>query len=112
MKLPILLAISSLTLASLASLHAEDAAPKAESTYPLTTCVVAGDDLGSMGEAYVHIHKEAGKPDREVRFCCKGCLKKFSKDPAKYLAKLDAAAKPAADKAAAPAADAHAGHAH
>lgn len=112
MKLPILLAIPSLMLASLASVHAEDAAPKTESAYPLTTCVVAGDDLGSMGEPYVHIYKEAGKPDREVRFCCKGCLKKFSKDPAKYLAKLDAAAKPADEKPAAPAANAHAGHNH
>lgn len=49
-----------------------------------------------MGEAYVHIYKEEGKPDREVRLCCKGCLKKFTKDPTKYLGKLDTATQPAA----------------
>ncbi len=112
MKPPALLALALLVFVSSASVRAEDAAPKTESAYPLKTCVVAGDDLGSMGEPYVHVHKEAGKPDREVRFCCKGCLKKFSKDPAKYLAKLDAAAKPAAEKPSPAAADAHAGHNH
>jgi hypothetical protein len=38
------------------------------------------------------------------------CVGKFKKDPAKYLALLDAAANPA--PSAAPQADAHAGHAH
>lgn len=84
----------------------------AQDIYPLDTCVVSGEALGSMGDAYVHVHKEEGKPDREVRLCCKGCLKKFNKAPAKYLEKLDAATKPASPKPAAPAADAHAGHGH
>jgi hypothetical protein len=60
--------------------------------YPLETCVVTGDKLGDMGEPYVHVHKEAGKPDRTVKFCCKGCLKDFQKEPAKYLKLLDEAA--------------------
>lgn len=77
-------------------------------SYPLTTCVVSGEALGSMGDTYVYIHKEDGKPDREVRLCCKGCLKKFTKEPAKYLAKLDAPV-PAP---AAPKADTNDGHAH
>ncbi len=110
MKLSVILPL--LALASLAPLRAEDAAPKPADAYPLQTCVVSGEELGSMGEPYVVIHKEEGKPDREIRLCCKGCLKKFSKDPAKYVAKLDEAAKPAAEKPAAPAADAHAGHNH
>ena len=61
--------------------------------YPLKTCVVSGEPLkGGMGAPVDYIHKEAGKPDRLVRFCCKACLKEFKKDPAKYLAKIDAAA--------------------
>ncbi|MCU0793380.1 MAG: hypothetical protein MUE42_11155 [Opitutaceae bacterium] len=104
------LLFASSLLASAATLAASEAAPAAgaSSTYPLTTCVVSGEALGSMGDAYVHLHKETGKPDRKVRLCCKGCLKKFTKDPAKYLGKLDAAAAPAPT---APAAS-HAGHAH
>lgn len=69
------------------------------SAYPLDTCVVTGEALGSMGDPYVHLHKEEGKPDREVRLCCKGCLKRFNKEPAKYLRKIDAAAQPAAPAA-------------
>ena len=56
--------------------------------YPLTTCVVSGEKLGSMGKSYVHEHK-----GKEVQFCCKSCLKSFDKDPAKYLAKIEKAAK-------------------
>lgn len=57
--------------------------------YPLTTCVVMEDEeLTEEGEmvAYNHVHN-----NRLVRFCCKGCLPEFKKDPAKYLAKIDAA---------------------
>jgi hypothetical protein len=64
--------------------------------YPLATCVVSGDKLGDMGEPYVHVHKQDGKPDRTVKFCCKGCLKDFQKDPAKYLKLLDEASAPKA----------------
>jgi hypothetical protein len=67
---------------------------KAKAEYPLTTCVVSGDELkeGSMGGPVDYIHKEAGKPDRLVRFCCKDCVKDFKKNPAKYLKKIDDAA--------------------
>ncbi len=54
------------------------------------TCPVSGEKLGSMGEPYVHTHKEAGKADLAVSLCCKMCVKAFDKNPAKYLAKLDA----------------------
>jgi YHS domain-containing protein len=50
--------------------------------------VVSGEKLGSMGKSYVHEHK-----GKEVQFCCKSCLKSFDKDPAKYLAKIEKAAK-------------------
>ena len=57
--------------------------------YPLTTCVVSGEELGAMGDAYVFVHEGT-----EVRLCCKRCKAKFDKDPAKYLAELAAPAKP------------------
>lgn len=66
--------------------------PKAK-PYPLTTCVVSGDKLGEMGDPYVYKYK-----DREIHFCCKGCVKDFNKEPAKYLKKLDEAEAKAAKK--------------
>ena len=45
-----------------------------------------------MGKPQNYIYKEAGKPDRLVRFCCKDCVNDFKKEPALYLKKLDAAA--------------------
>ncbi len=92
--------------------------PAGRPAYPLTTCLVSGEPLegGDMGGPVDYIHQEAGKPDRLVRFCCSGCIKKFKKEPAKYLAKLDAAAATATGKTApaAPAkpADGHTSHAH
>ena len=56
--------------------------------YPLDTCVVSGDKLGAMGEPVVYEYK-----GRKVKFCCKGCIKDFEKDPAKYLEKIDNAKK-------------------
>lgn len=61
--------------------------------YPLKSCVVSDEPLGSMGDAIKYTHREAGKPDRLVLFCCEGCIEDFKGDPAKFLAKLDAAAK-------------------
>ena len=66
---------------------------QAKAAYPLDTCVVSGDKLeGDMGGPVDYVHKEPGKPDRLVRFCCKSCIKDFKKDPAKYLKQIDAAA--------------------
>jgi hypothetical protein len=76
---------------------------KQPDNYPLKTCVVSDEALGSMGEFVNYVHKEPGKPDRIVRFCCDGCIDDFKKDPAKYLKKLDDAA---AGKKSAPAAPA------
>ncbi len=82
-----------------AKLAAADATP----AYPLDTCVVSGEKLGSMGAPIDYNHKEADKPDRLVRFCCKMCIGKFKKDPAKYLKLID-------DAAAAKGKGEHAGH--
>ena len=52
-------------------------------TYPLETCVVSGEKLGSMGKPVMHTHE-----GNVVMFCCKRCTKSFSKDPEKYLKKI------------------------
>jgi len=55
--------------------------------YPLTTCIVRDKSkLGSMGDP---VQRVVG--NRLVQFCCKNCEPKFKKNPAKYLAALDAA---------------------
>ena len=59
--------------------------------YPMNACVVSGGKLGSMGQPVTHTYRQAGQPDRTVMFCCKGCIRKFEKAPAQYIAKLDAA---------------------
>jgi hypothetical protein len=71
---------------------------KSAAPYPLTTCVVSDEKLGSPADTVVYAHKEAGKPDREIRLCCDGCIDDFKKEPAKFLKKLDDAAKAAAKK--------------
>ncbi|MHC4082143.1 MAG: hypothetical protein ACYS15_13465 [Planctomycetota bacterium] len=54
--------------------------------YPLTTCPVSGEALGSMGEPVDYVHN-----NRLVRLCCKGCLRALKKNPAPVIAKLDQA---------------------
>ena len=67
--------------APLAGFAAEKAKP-----YPLDKCVVSDEKLGEMGKPYVFKHE-----GREVRLCCKSCLKDFKKDPAKYIKKIEEA---------------------
>ena len=75
---------------------------QARDAYLLKTCPVSDEELGGMGKPVEMIYRTTGQPDRLVRFCCKMCVPKFKKEPAKYLAALDAAAKtegkPAPDK--------------
>ena len=54
--------------------------------YTLKNCVVSGDKLGEMGPPFVYAYK-----GREIKFCCKGCLKDFNKDPDKYIKMIDEA---------------------
>jgi YHS domain-containing protein len=55
--------------------------------YPLTTCMVSGDKLSSPTEKPTDIIYK----NRLVRFCCDDCVKDFTKDPDKFIAKLNAA---------------------
>ena len=87
-------AVSLFALAALGgSASAADPAPAATSpttkpAYPLATCVVSDEKLGSMGKPVVLQHE-----GREVQFCCKSCQPEFKKEPAKYVKKIDQAAK-------------------
>jgi len=65
-------------------------AEKKPKPYPLETCVVADEKLGAdpSMKPYVFVHE-----GREIKLCCKSCLKDFKKDTAKYIAKIEAAEK-------------------
>lgn len=73
-----LLTMLAVTAVCLAAVKAEDnkTAPKAE------VCPVSGEKLGAHGKPYVFTHE-----GKEVKLCCKACLKDFKQDPDKYLKK-------------------------
>ncbi len=74
---------------------------KARASYPMKTCLVSDEPLGSMGDAVAYVHRAEGKPDRVIFVCCEGCIDDFKAEPAKFLKKVDDAAKgkaPAAKK--------------
>jgi YHS domain-containing protein len=67
------------------SARAEDQKPDPKlKPYTLKICVVSGDKLGEMSDPYVYKYK-----DREIKFCCKDCLKDFNKNPKKYIKKIE-----------------------
>jgi len=59
------------------NIPAKEVAP---TPYPLTTCVVDGMQLGSMGTPYAFVYQ-----GQEVKFCCAGCRPRFDQDPDKYM---------------------------
>lgn len=59
----------------------KDAAVKA---YPLKVCIVSDNDLDSMGEQASFVYQ-----GQTIKVCCKPCIAKFEKNPAKYLKKLE-----------------------
>src|SRR6185295_18911144 len=66
--------------------------------YPLKTCPVSKEALGEIGEV-----KDIVVAGRLIRLCCNDCKKDVEKDPAKFIAMIDAArkgdkAKPDADQ--------------
>jgi hypothetical protein len=72
-----------------ATLSAQSEIKTKPKPYPLKTCVVSGEKFGgSMGEPYVFNHE-----GREIKLCCKACLKDFNKEPAKHVKKLEQAEK-------------------
>ena len=51
--------------------------------YPLDTCIVSDNKLGSMGTPVTKVHQ-----GQEVKFCCEPCVEEFDENPAKFMAKL------------------------
>jgi YHS domain-containing protein len=51
--------------------------------YTRDTCIVTDNTLGSMGTPVTKVYD-----GQQVKFCCKPCVAKFEKNPAKYLAKI------------------------
>ena len=54
--------------------------------YPLKTCLVTGDGLDDMDERVSVVYE-----GQTFEFCCKPCVKKFNKNPRKYLKALEKA---------------------
>jgi len=101
----VLLAV--VALASAGPAEGKSAKPK---PYPLKTCIVSGEKLdGDMGKPYVFTYQ-----DREIKLCCKSCLKDFNKEPAKFIKKLEEAekAKAKTDSVPSKGQEGHAGHQH
>jgi hypothetical protein len=62
--------------------------------YTLKTCPVSGEKLGGdMGEPYVF-----EQDGRQIKLCCKSCLKDFKKNPSKYIKQIEKAEKKEAAK--------------
>lgn len=51
--------------------------------YTMDTCIVSGEELGSMGDPIVKTYDGA-----EVKFCCEDCVTEFEGEKDKFLAKL------------------------
>ena len=77
---------TTLITAPLSSLAADQKTDKKPKPYTLKTCIVSGEKLGEMGKPAVYEHE-----GREIKFCCKDCIKDFKKDPAKFVKKIEEA---------------------
>ncbi len=82
--------VSALALANVVLLT--QAAEKKVKPYTLTTCAVSDEKLGAdpSMKPYTFVHE-----GREIKLCCKSCLKDFKKESAKIIAKIEAAEKKA-----------------
>ena len=76
--------------AGVLSARADDKpADKKAKPYPLAKCVVSDEkfeDSGMTPHEFVY-------QGQTIKLCCKSCLKDFNKEPAKYLKKMEEAAK-------------------
>ncbi len=77
--------------------QADDKLPAGVKPYPLDTCIVSDEKLGTMGKPVVFIFE-----NQEIKLCCKECRKDFDADPKKFLEKINNPSKE--DKPYAPAA--------
>ena len=79
----IVLISSPILLNSCATTGTNTASKLGVKPYTMKTCLVTGSKLGSMGDPVTKIYS-----GQEVKFCCAPCVKKFERNPAKYLADL------------------------
>ena len=82
------LALGVLTLGLASASAAEKRVKLKVKPYPMDTCIVSDEKLGSMGDAVVFT-----EGDQEIALCCESCKKDFAKNKKANLAKIDAAAK-------------------
>lgn len=52
--------------------------------YPLDTCIVTDNRLGSMGPVITRVYN-----NQEVKFCCPPCVREFEEDPDHFLSLLN-----------------------
>ena len=85
MKARHLFSIGIAILAMLLSSCATSGGAASSGVKPYTNdiCLVTDSELGSMGDPVREVYE-----GQELKFCCKACIAKFHKNPAKYLAKL------------------------
>lgn len=57
-----------------------NAADEVPANYPLKKCPISGEKLGGMGKPM-----KVTSDGTDVYLCCKSCIKKFDKEPAKYV---------------------------
>jgi hypothetical protein len=79
-----LIAVFTAAVVALPLVAAETKDKKPAKPYPLDKCIVSDEKLGDMGKPYVFTHE-----GREIKLCCKSCLKDFNKEPAKFLKKIE-----------------------
>jgi YHS domain-containing protein len=78
--------LTTATIASMLFISCKSA--KTESTQATVTaeiCIVSGEALGEMGKPVEYTYQ-----GQTLKFCCKSCIAKFEKAPAKYLPKTAA----------------------
>lgn len=51
--------------------------------YPLTTCIVSDNKLGTMGDPVVVVYD-----GQEIKFCCRPCVKEFEAEKDRFMKKL------------------------
>lgn len=79
-----------LVVSLFAALSANAADEKKPKPYPLDTCIVSDEKIGADPGMKPYSFVQDG---REVKLCCKSCLKNFKKESSKYMAKIEAAEK-------------------
>lgn len=79
-----LIVASSMAFGACCAFISEDEDEDKKKEYPLTVCVVSDQELGSMGEPV-----ERTIDERQVLFCCAGCVRAFERDREKHHEKMD-----------------------